>query len=211
MSNILAIDTTIGGCSVAHSNGASQTIDERNKQTSQLTAMVEAVMQDTRFDDLDAYAVTIGPGSFTGVRIGLAFVRGLALAKPKPIYAITTLELLAYQAIEAGAEGEILSAVNAHRNQLYLQSFAVKEGIAIATDEACAINLEDIPKGEFALAGDAEHFFDNHDSIAKLPNAESLARYAQKLPLPKLGDKPAPIYLRAPDAKAQKGDLTVAQ
>lgn len=211
MSNILSIDTTLGGCSVAHSNGAVKTISERNKQTSQLTTMVKQVMQDTSYADLDAYAVTIGPGSFTGVRIGLAFVRGLALAVPKPIHAITTLELLAYQAVEAGAKGTILSAINAHRNQLYIQYFEAKDGLIIATTAATAINLEDIPSGNFTLVGDAEEFFSGHDSIAKLPSAESLARYTQKLPLPKLGIKPAPLYLRAPDAKAQKGDLTVAQ
>lgn len=208
---ILAIDTTLGGCSVAHSNGAARAIDERNQQTSQLAAMVEAVMQGTSYNELDSYAVTIGPGSFTGVRIGLAFVRGLAIAAPKPIHAITTLELLGYQAIEAGATGRIISAINAHRGQLYMQSFELKDGLPLATDEARAIELANIPTGDFTLAGDASEFFANHHAVAKLPNAEALNRYAQKLPLPVLGQKPAPLYLRAPDAKAQKGDLTIAQ
>lgn len=211
MSNILAIDTTLGGCSVAHSNGAIEFTEERNQQTSQLASMTQRVMQDQAYDSLDGYAVTTGPGSFTGVRIGIAFIRGLALAHPKPIHAITTLELLAAQAMEAGALGEILAAINAHRGQLYVQSFDAQKGKLTATSNASAIEIANLPTGNFTLAGDAGSFFPDHEAVVTQPRADALARYAKELPLPNIGNRPSPLYLRAPDAKAQKGDLTIAQ
>lgn len=213
MSNILSFDTTLGGCSVAHSCGAARHIAKRNQQTSQLANMAEEVMKEANqnFNDLDAYAVTIGPGSFTGVRIGLAFVRGLALAVRKPIYSISSLELLAFQAIEAGIEGEIIGAINAYREQVYLQHFKVENGHPIALTEPLETPIADLPNGKQTIVGDCLDLFTQSQKLAQLPDAAALARYAKKLPLPNIKSKPAPLYLRAPDAKAQKGDLTVAR
>ncbi len=212
MSNILSIDTTLGGCSVALSNGATRRIEERNQQTSQLPAMVEAVLAEDNltFEQLDAYAVTIGPGSFTGVRIGLAFIRGLALAVKKPIYSISSLELLAYQAAEVGVEGNILAAINAYREQVYRQEFILENGLPVALGEPQELpNATPAPEGS-TVVGDAGEFFPEHSQQTLLPDAAALARYATKLPLPDIHSKPAPLYLRLPDAKAQNGNLTVA-
>ncbi|MDG1287816.1 MAG: tRNA (adenosine(37)-N6)-threonylcarbamoyltransferase complex dimerization subunit type 1 TsaB [Rickettsiales bacterium] len=213
MSNILSLDTTLGGCSVALSNGASRHIVERNQQTSQLSAMVEAVLVEDNlsFDDLDAYAVTIGPGSFTGVRIGLAFVRGLALAVKKPIHSISGLELLAYQAIEAGVEGTILAAINAYREHVYRQHFKIENGLPVALSKPFELPNTDSAPADSTVVGDAGEFFPGHPQLTLLPDAAALARYAEKLPLPALHSKPAPLYLRAPDAKVQNGNLTIAQ
>ncbi len=213
MSNILSIETTLGACSVALSSGAMVQINERNQQTSQLPLMVQQVMaQDgVTFADITAYAVTTGPGSFTGVRIGLAFVRGLAIAQPKPIYSVTSLELLAASAAMQGVEGEIVSAINAFRGQLYMQRFNANQRQLTSIEDAKAIEAAQAPQGEFVLVGDAEAFFTPRRSLITKPSAADLAAYANTLPLPTLHHKPSPIYLRAPDAKAQNGDLTVAQ
>lgn len=211
MSNILAIDTTLGGCSVALSGGILREETARNRQTSQLAAMTQAVMQEAQlsFDALDAYAITTGPGSFTGVRIGLAFIRGLALAVAKPVYAISTLELLAYQAIDQGIEGDILSTINAHRGQIYAQAFTQQHGLPHAMDEAQAHAIEDIPQQhpQATRVGDCHSVMEAVTPL--LPHALHLAHYAARLPLPTTRTKPEPVYLRAPDAKAQNGDLTL--
>lgn len=210
MSNILSIDTTLGTCTVALPNGIRRELSERNQQTSQLPIMVEEIMKEAglQYNQLDGYAVTTGPGGFTGVRMGLAFIRGLALAVPKPIYAVTTLELLAYQAIESGADTTLTCAINAHREMVYLQHFNSIDGMPKAVSEAEEVSVKALPIGNFTLVGDAGQFFSQHEAITEKPDALALAHYAMKLPLPSLDFKPTPFYIRPPDAKAQKGDLT---
>ena len=78
------------------------------------------------FADLDRIAATVGPGSFTGLRVGVAFAKGLALALGKPTVGIGTLEALAAQ-----APGLVFPAIDARRGQLYLQAFDNQPGISI--------------------------------------------------------------------------------
>ena len=213
MSNILAIETTLGGCSVAVSGKASRHLSERNQQTSQLARLVEEVMSESglEFAELDGYAVTTGPGSFTGVRIGIAFIRGLTLAVRKPIHAINTLELLAYQAGEQQIGGEMLCAINAYRGQVYLQSFTLEQGLPKPLNEPYVAEVNAIPHTSDTAIGDCPQLFEGQNFIHQLPQAKALAEYAEKLPIAPIDAKPSPLYLRPPDAKAQKGDLTVAQ
>lgn len=72
---------------------------------------------------VDAFAVTVGPGSFTGIRIGLAAARGLALAGKRPLIGLTTLEVLAAGVPEGQREGAVLAALDAGRGRLYTQLF----------------------------------------------------------------------------------------
>jgi tRNA threonylcarbamoyladenosine biosynthesis protein TsaB len=206
MSNILAIETTLGGCSVALSNGPSRVLEEPNHQTSRLAGMVESVMTEAglEYADLNGYAVTTGPGSFTGVRLGIAFIRGLALAVARPIYAVSSLELLAYQAQQEAIEDNLLCVIDAHRKQVYAQKFSLEGNLPNALTEARACGIDQLPAGDFTVTGNALHYFPEHPQQALSPNAKALADYAAQLPEERTEQKPAPLYLRAPDAKPQK-------
>ncbi|MGZ5924807.1 MAG: tRNA (adenosine(37)-N6)-threonylcarbamoyltransferase complex dimerization subunit type 1 TsaB, partial [Rhizomicrobium sp.] len=102
---ILAVDTALGACSVAILDDDKLiahrlTVMERGHAEA-LAPMVEATMQDAAcdFSSLDRLAVTTGPGTFTGQRVGLAFMRGLRVALDKPLVGVTTLSVMAHQAM----------------------------------------------------------------------------------------------------------------
>ena len=100
MTSILAIETSTAACSVALSAGGmrfSRYSEEPRSHTRLIMTMVDAVLVEAglRVSDLDAIAVTVGPGSFTGLRIGFATVQGLAFAAQLPVIPVSTLEVMA--------------------------------------------------------------------------------------------------------------------
>src|SRR4051812_30102146 len=107
---LLAVDTALGACSAALLDGdavlAHQLVVMERGHAEALAPMVQALMQQARvpFADIERLAVTTGPGTFTGQRVGLAFVRGLRVALKRPLIGITTLEAMAAAAMaETGA------------------------------------------------------------------------------------------------------------
>src|ERR1700733_13266955 len=96
---VLAVDTALGACSVAVLGGEkilSHRFEEMARGHAEaLAPMVESAMAGIAFDSLDRLAVTTGPGTFTGQRVGLAFMRGLRIALRKPLIGVTTLEAMA--------------------------------------------------------------------------------------------------------------------
>lgn len=127
---LLALDAATTTCSVAFwSNGtviASRAESASRRQAEILMPMVKSVMDEaeTEYDALDGIAVTKGPGSFTGVRIGLATARGLALAASLPLVGIGTLQALAAATPPAERrEQMILAVLDARRDQVYGQFF----------------------------------------------------------------------------------------
>ena len=117
------------------------TVNNGNTHSETLLPMVEFLLD--RFgltpDDLDALAVSKGPGSFTGVRIGAATVKGLAFGTSLPCVGVSTLEALAYNLI--GYDGLICPVMNARRKQVYTALFRAKDGVLerILPDQAIAI------------------------------------------------------------------------
>ncbi len=148
---ILALDSTAIAASVALCDGekllANYTINLGNTHSETLLPMVEAVMKAAhiRVADIDLFAVSEGPGSFTGVRIGAATAKGLAFGKYKPCIGVSTLEALAYNLI--GFEGIACPVMNARRSQVYTALFEVSGGktlTRLAPDRAISIaELED--------------------------------------------------------------------
>ncbi|MBO5306061.1 MAG: tRNA (adenosine(37)-N6)-threonylcarbamoyltransferase complex dimerization subunit type 1 TsaB [Clostridia bacterium] len=148
---ILALDSTAVAASVALCDGekmlANYTVNLGNTHSETLLPMVEAVLKSAKITaaDIDLFAASAGPGSFTGVRIGAATVKGLAFGKDKPCIGVSTLEALAYNLI--GFDGIACPVMNARRAQVYNALFEVDGKGALCRltpDRAIAISeLED--------------------------------------------------------------------
>ena len=127
---LLAFDTATPLVTVALHDGedvvAERTSDLPMKHGEQLAPLIEAVLADRGLvrQDLTAIAVGVGPGPFTGLRIGLVTARTLALALELPVYGVCTLDVLAIEAVDTGAVGEdFLVATDARRKEVYLASY----------------------------------------------------------------------------------------
>jgi tRNA threonylcarbamoyladenosine biosynthesis protein TsaB len=212
---ILALDTCLDACSVAVcEDGAPlatrSEIMARGHQE-RLAPMAAAVMDEAgqAFDALDLIAVTIGPGSFTGLRVGLAFAKGLALALGVPCVGVGALEALAASEEDAGF---VVAAVDAKRGQIWLQAF-IDGRPAMAPDalspETAAARLAELwPGGPAVLVGSAAPLLAGvipqaHVSARLAPDPVAVAQIAAQV-VRRLGRSyppPRPLYLRAPDAR----------
>ena len=208
---ILALDTCLSACSVAvWENGrtlaAASEVMSRGHQE-RLAPMTQQIMAQAgcAFGDLDRIAVTVGPGSFTGLRVGLAFAKGLALALDIPCVGIGALEALA---ASEGSAGFVAAAVDAKRGQVWLQAF-IDGSPAMAPDalapEVAAARLAELwTGGPATLVGSACDQLAGVISSARIsarlaPDPAAIARIAVRMrpPYP----PPRPLYLRAPDAR----------
>jgi tRNA threonylcarbamoyladenosine biosynthesis protein TsaB len=128
---VLAIDTALEACSAAildtdRAGGAtSRSLPMMRGHAEALMPLIAAVMSaaKTEFTDLDRIAVTVGPGSFTGLRVGVAAARGIALATSKPAVGLTTLAALAAPFFETDDSRELLAVIDARHDQVYMQLF----------------------------------------------------------------------------------------
>ncbi len=190
MACILAIDSSIGISSVAlHREGALLAYLEDRESTMQAARLVPLIEQALAeaglgYRDLTQVAATVGPGSFTGIRIGLATARGIAFAAGIPCIGYTTLEVMH----QAGGE---LCILNAGKGEIYYQYFGTKP-----TKPAIG-KLEEIlatyPKAKIASSVSPAGI--TH------PRADALASLANMHPERAL--PPSPFYIRPPDAKPQ--------
>ena len=124
---ILSIDSSAIAASVAICEDetllAEYTLNNGNTHSETILPMVESALRMLGLSafDIDLFAVSNGPGSFTGVRIGTATVKGLAFGSDKPCVGVSTLEALAYNLV--GHEGLICPVMNARRSQVYTALF----------------------------------------------------------------------------------------
>jgi len=204
---VLGLDTCLSSCSVAVLDGgrvlaSAREVMARGHQE-RLAPMAQAVMGEAglAFDRLERIAVTVGPGSFTGLRVGIAFAKGLALALDIPTVGIGTLEALA-----ADAQGLVFSVIDARRGQLYLQGF--DDGRALMapdalTAETAAARIAEASQGRpFTLVGSGAPLLAGLAPGAKIVAAEGAdARHVARLAAARDPAPLKPLYLRAPDAK----------
>ena len=124
---ILAIDSCMNTSAVALLENdkltAQFTVNTENTHSETLLPMVESLLKlfDAEIKDIDLFAASEGPGSFTGVRIGAATVKGLAFNSQKPCIGVSTLEALAYNL--KGFDGILCPVMNARRKQVYTAIF----------------------------------------------------------------------------------------
>ncbi|MEE8444427.1 MAG: tRNA (adenosine(37)-N6)-threonylcarbamoyltransferase complex dimerization subunit type 1 TsaB [Alphaproteobacteria bacterium] len=214
---LLAMDTACGACSAAvWANGAILAARSRVMQRGHvetLLPMTITVMEQAglAFGALDLIAVTRGPGSFTGLRAGLAAARGLALALGLPLVAVTTLEAVARAAAPTDPATTVLAAIETRRADLYVQAFsAAMEPL----DDPRALS----PAAAAALAGARPTAIagDGADRVLEAwranptggapeivsragPDAAIIAEMAAVLSRPR-GAEIAPLYLHPPEA-----------
>ncbi len=154
---ILALDSTAQTGSVALCRDekliASFTLNTGNTHSETLLPSVEAVLSlgGMTADDVDLFACAKGPGSFTGVRIGAATVKGLAFGKDKPALGVSTLEALAYNL--RGFSGILCPVMNARRSQVYNSLFRAENGKLQRLCPDRAISLSELSE-ELAAYGD---------------------------------------------------------
>lgn len=212
---LLAVDTALGACSCAIVDDARVLahrfeVMERG-HAERIAPMVDEAMRETdlAFSDLERLAVTTGPGTFTGQRIGLAFARGLRVALKIPLTGITTLEAMATAAIaQTGVEYGV-AIHDAKRNEVYFELLREDETLISATiatfeDALAAIsnatcNAKLVFAGTAAEAAAIKYEGEAIVTPIRQPDALWVARIA--LTREAMNEAPKPLYLRPPDAK----------
>jgi len=129
---VLAIDTALAACSAAVLDTeyggilASESLPMTRGHAEALMPLIANLMTaaDMRFRDIDRVAVTTGPGSFTGLRVGIAAARGIALAADKPAVGLSTLSAYAAPHMAADETVPVVAAIDARHGHVYLQVFA---------------------------------------------------------------------------------------
>lgn len=223
---ILAMDSTAVAASVALlDNGAPLAafhLNNGNTHSETLLPMAESVLRCTgkTVNDIDLFAVAAGPGSFTGVRIGVATVKGLAFGKGKPCVGVSTLEALAENLVPTG--GLLCPVMNARRGQVYNALFRVENGALTRLCPDRALSVEELEaelltySEPVTLCGDGAEPVKNSFTkcdVALPPltlieqNAVSVALCAARMA--KEGrtctDKELkPVYLRMPQAERER-------
>lgn len=185
---ILGLDTSTEACSAAlHADGrvVAQRFEQRERgHAERIVPLVLELLAEAAigFDSLDAIAVTTGPGSFTGVRIGLATARGFTLASQLPLIGIGTLEVIAAGVPAVERAGKVtIATIAALPGQVYAQAFD-EQLVPLAPAAACTF-VEVV-----ALAGDRSALLvgTSADEILAAGSAPQIAR-AKILPWPQAG------------------------
>lgn len=217
---VLAIDTALKACSAAvldtGSGGiiAGESLPMARGHAEALIPLISRVMKQAAlaFDDLDRVAVTTGPGSFTGLRVGIAAARAIALSAGKPAFGVSTLSAYAAPHLAENDAVQVIAAIDARNEHVYLQVFGsgghivaaprlaqLSEAARAACDApsrivgSAAQSLADrLPKNAVRpLAIDAR----------EAPEISWVGRMGAVMPAGQA--PPKPQYLRAPDAQPQ--------
>ena len=212
---ILAIDTTTNVLSVAVCEDrhvlTEYYIDHKRTHSQKLMPVIENLLSDTGIDinDIDGFAVATGPGSFTGIRIGLAAARTFAQATGKPVYPVTTLLGLAFNA--EFTKKRVCTVIDARNGNLYcgVYSFVGKKCRTVL--EPSFMSAEELnayfssKRGKTVVVGDTELLVKNNilklDARLNIPRASSVAFAALDCVKPcKYNDADA-CYISKPQAQ----------
>ncbi len=216
---ILAIDTALEVCAAAVFDSttgqtlATETLPMARGHAEALMPQIARVMDTahSEFADLDRIVVTVGPGSFTGLRVGISAARGLALAAGRPAIGLSTLSALAAPHVAARGHEAIITAIDARNGQVYLQIFApngtttVAPRLELASD---AVRMAVMEPTVITGSG-APLIAANWPADAPAPRIDTRVApdigWIARLGAAALDDgaPPKPLYLRRPDARPQ--------
>jgi tRNA threonylcarbamoyl adenosine modification protein YeaZ len=216
---VLAIDTALEACSAAvfdtaRGVAAAESLVMARGHAEAVMPLIARVMDQANieFGELDRIAVTTGPGSFTGLRVGISAARGIALAAGKPAIGLSTLSGFAAPHIATDDTQPVIAVIDARHEQVYLQMFGIggrtlvapriaslREALRFAANDPCrivgsaaALLAAAWPKGEPPPALVDQRGAPDISWIARL-GAVATEGYGP----------PKPLYLRAPDARPQ--------
>lgn len=179
-----------------------------------LLPMIKNVMAGYQLSDLDAIAITAGPGSFTGVRIGVATVKGLAFDADIPCISVSTLEAIAYNFVD---EDCIVCAVmDARRMQFYNAFFEIKNGKVSRICSDRAISIEDLKRDiskydRVVIAGDGAKLCFDNIALNNVVIADENRRYQNGVGVSRAAENKErisasalmPVYLRLSQAERE--------
>ncbi len=218
---VLAIDTALEACAAAvldtrqTAAGAHESEPMLRGHAEALMPLVARVMERARlsFADLDRVAVTVGPGSFTGLRVGIAAARGIGLAAGKPVVGLTTLAAFAAPLIAADDTQPVVAAIDARHDHVYIQVFGPGGGTLVAPRLATLreAGRRAAASGGPRLAGTAARLVASAwPAGERAPGSVEEQRAPDIIWVARLGAAaehtgapPKPLYLRAPDAQPQ--------
>jgi tRNA threonylcarbamoyladenosine biosynthesis protein TsaB len=229
---ILALDSATGACSVAlwHDGAivARRFAVMDRGQSEIVIPMALEVLEEAGadFSSIDVFGVTVGPGAFTGLRIGLAAARGMALASGRPLVGVSTFEAVAHGVPAEELEGRrVLVAVESRREDIFVQTF---DNELMAMNEPRSVRPENLvlPNRPVLLAGDGaarlaalfERSASSHSIATRndvrfaagsgFPDAADVARLVASRGTPAAGAvSPQPFYLRPPDVTLPVGKV----
>jgi tRNA threonylcarbamoyladenosine biosynthesis protein TsaB len=224
---ILAIDTALDACASAVLDTGTGKIIAMESQAMKrghaeaLMPLIARVMKESGlpFAALDRIAVTTGPGSFTGLRVGLSAARGIGLAAGKPVVGLTTLSAYAAPIVSEAGEQPVISAIDARHDHVYFQ--------VVSGNGSSLVRPKIAPIAEALEASQhgAPHLVGNAATILaeRWPSDAPPPVKVEALPAPDIvwvawlgaavtpSTAPAkPFYLRAPDAKPSQ-DVIASQ
>jgi len=185
---ILSLDSSATVASVAITEDEKLlgefTLSCGNTHSETLLPMVESLLGSLSLTvaDIDLFAASVGPGSFTGVRIGTATVKGLAFASNKPCVAVSTLHALAYNLV--GSKGLICPVMNARRSQVYTALFSSDGESLTRLMEDSPLTISELDsllsekEGEIRLVGDGYDVTVSGIEKTRITETQERARYA---------------------------------
>jgi tRNA threonylcarbamoyladenosine biosynthesis protein TsaB len=222
---VLAIDTALAACSAAvldtaqgHAHGsgllARESVPMARGHAEALMPLVARVVKSSgvAFSDLERIVVTTGPGSFTGLRVGIAAARGLGLATSIPVVGVTTLSAYAAPYLAEDDQLPVIVAIDARHQHVYLQVFGaggrtliaprlapLNEAIRAATEAPARI----VGSGARAVAEGMAKTVPRPITVdpSDAPDIGWVAQIGAAVP--EAQAPPKPQYLRAPDAQPQ--------
>jgi len=222
MNKILCFDVSNNNCSVAIANGQEILVFKQelkpSVQAEKLLVMIEAALKETNMDysDIDYLCVTVGPGSFTGIRIGLATAQGIIYASNIKGIGITNFAAAFYRLkMQVKLFDSAIILLNAYRNQLYVQQF-FQDGSALDPVLMDTIDIKDYlanQPGTLVCTGSGlKEVYDqikDMDNLILLPRfptirAIHIARCADEKIISGKFSPIEPLYIRPPDAVPPK-------
>ncbi len=203
---LLAFDTATPSVTVALHDGDRVAVELTSERTmkhgEQLAPLIEDALRRTGCvrQDLTAIAVGVGPGPYTGLRVGLVTARTLGFVLEVPVYGVCTLDVLALEAVETGAVGsDFVVATDARRKEVYLASYD-GDGVRVAGP---AVDKPAVVATDLPVVGEGAVLYPDSFPTPAGPQRPSAGWLAEVV----VGERaeltdPEPLYLRRPDAVA---------